>query len=343
MTTSESFLPDFCARSSVFVVVVTAELLAFVLVLVQPGGGSWQTLGLVSLLVQWIALGSSALLCFLRPYLAGSPGPRAALASYGLILLVTAAVMEGAWWLAAPITGEGHALFLGRAVAVAAIVAAVVLRYLYVQHEWRQRLHAEAQARNKALQARIRPHFLFNSLNTIASMIVVAPERAERLVEDLADLFRASLGRGEQLVPLGDELALAEGYLRMERERLGERLRVDWRVESLPRNALIPPLTLQPLFENAVYYGIETRREGGTLYVAGRRDGDRLEIELANPAPQRLRRHGGFGMAQANVRERLALAFGQQGSLEVNEREGVYHVVVRFPYRRGMADEDTDR
>lgn len=320
---------------------MTAELLAFVLVLVQPGGG-WQSLGLISLLVQWIALGSSALLCYLRPRLARLSAPRAALVSYILVLAVTAAVAEGAWWLAAPVTA-GHPMFLGRVLAVAAIVAAVVLRYLYVQHEWWRRMRAAAEARNEALQARIRPHFLFNSLNTIASMIPVAPSRAERLVEDLADLFRASLAGGDRLVSLADELALAQGYLRMERERLGERLCVAWDVDALPRHALIPPLTLQPLFENAVYYGIEPRRNGGTLTVSGRRDADMLEIALINPAPERPGRSTGFGMAQENVRERLALAFGHEGRLEANGRDGVYHVTVRFPYWRGMADEDTHR
>ncbi|WP_440996735.1 sensor histidine kinase [Arhodomonas sp. SL1] len=341
MAAQGSFLPDFCTRTNVFTVVVTAELLAFVLVLAQPDGGSWQALGLVSLLVQWIALGSAALLCYLRPLLARQPGPWAAAVSYVLVLVVTAVVSEGAWWLAGPLTEQGHALFVGRAVAVAAIVALGVLHYLYVQHEWRSRIQAAAEARNEALQARIRPHFLFNSLNTIASMITVAPGRAERLVEDLADLFRATLGRSERLVPLSEELSLVEGYLRMEHERLGERLSVVWRTGSLPGEALIPPLTLQPLFENAVYYGVEPRREGGTLMVTGRVVGEIVLVELVNPLPPATARTPGFGMAQSNVRERLALAFGHQASLEVNEREGVYHVIVRFPYRRGVADENT--
>ncbi|WP_435104314.1 sensor histidine kinase [Arhodomonas sp. AD133] len=343
MADRDNFLPDFCTVHSVFTVVVTAELLAFVLVLVQPDGGSWRMLGLVSLLVQWVALGSSAVLCQLRPHLARLSGPRAALASYALILIITAAVAEGAWWLARPLPATQHAPFVARALAVAAIAAAVVLRYLYVQHEWRHRLQSEAEARIDALQARIRPHFLFNSLNTIASMIATSPTTAERLVEDLADLFRASLTPRGRLVPLSDEIAMVEGYLRMEHERLGERLRIRWRVAAIPDDALIPPLTLQPLFENAVYYGIEPRRDGGTLTITGRRRDDELEIELSNPAPKRINRGGGFGMAQSNVRERLALAFGQAGRLTASEGEGVYHVSVRFPYRQGVVDENTHR
>ncbi|MDZ7810460.1 MAG: histidine kinase [Arhodomonas sp.] len=164
--------------------------------------------------------------------------------------------------------------------------------------------------------AQVRPHFLFNSLDAVASTITVAPERAERLVEDLADLFRATLRlERASLVPLSEELSLVEGYLRMERERLGERLSVVWRTGSLPGEALIPPLTLQPLFENAVYYGVEPRREGGTLMVTGRVVGEIVLVELVNPLPPPTARTPGFGMAQLQQRsaDRPALAFGHQG------------------------------
>lgn len=340
------FLPDFCAIRSVFAVVVMGELLVFVLVLARPGGWSWEALSLLSLYVQWIALASAAVLCVLRGRLLRLGDRRAALASYALVLIVAAVVAELGWRVlpAASLDG-GRTAFVGRSLAITAIVAAVALRYLYLQHQWRARLQAAADARIDALQARMRPHFLFNSLNTIASTISVDPRLAEGLVEDLADLFRASLARDERrLVPLAEELALVDGYLRMEHERLGRRLQVAWRVDGAPRGALIPPLTLQPLLENAVYYGIEPREEGGTVTLTGGVSGDELLLEVRNPAPSvPRRRSAGFGMAQANVRERLLLAFGERGRLEVSTADGVYHVTVRVPFRRGPVDEDSHR
>ena len=335
---NDLFLPDLCQIRSVFVLVMSGELLAFVLVLVAPGADAWQTLALASLFVQWVVLCSAAVLCSLRPLLAGMTDAVAGTLSYGLILLITGVVALLGHWLLEPVAADGERMaFVLRSLAVAAIVALVVLRYLYVVHAWHRRLESEAQARIDALQARIQPHFLFNSLNTIASMIPTAPAVAEAAVEDLADLFRASLAGDERLVPLGEELQLARGYLHMERLRLGERLQADWRVEALPADALIPPLTLQPLLENAVYYGIEPRLDGGRIEIDGERKGDRLRLRIRNPRPQQAGgpRRAGHGMAQANIRERLALAFGKAASLTLRESGEDYQVELLLPYRRG--------
>ncbi|HET8701369.1 MAG TPA: histidine kinase [Nitrococcus sp.] len=337
MAARETFLPNFCAIRSVFAIVVVGELLVLVMVLVRPlGAESWQELSLLSLFVQWIGLGSAALLCLLRDWFSRLGNAAAAALSYGLIVGVALLVSEGAYRLIyGPVVGAGHSQFLLRSVAVTAIAAAVALRYMHVQHEWRARIQAAAEARIDALQARIRPHFLFNSLNTIASLIPSAPAEAERLVEDLADLFRASLGRRDRLVALAEELELADGYLRMEGLRLGERLRLQWDIAGLPHDALIPPLSLQPLLENAVYHGIEPRLEGGTLSIHGAMEGGMVAITVCNPSPvPNARLHAGLGMAQENVRERLQLAFARHGRLQVQDDQGLYHVTVRFPYRR---------
>lgn len=337
MAVRESFLPNFCAIGSVFAIVVVGELLVLVMVLARPPGTeTWQDLSLLSLFVQWIGLCSAALLCLLRSWLARLGNAAAAALSYGLILGIALLVSEAAYRLVyGPVIGAGHVQFLLRSLAVTAITAAVALRYMHVQHEWRARIQAAAEARIDALQARIRPHFLFNSLNTIASLIPIAPAEAENLVEDLADLFRASLGRRDRLVALAEELELADGYLRMEGVRLGERLRLQWDIAGLPRDALIPPLSLQPLLENAVYHGIEPRLEGGILAIHGAMEDGVVVITVRNPSPglgDRVR--AGFGMAQENVRERLQLAFARRGRLHVHDDQSVYHVTVRFPYRR---------
>lgn len=345
MTQADSgFLPDFCNIGSVFTVVVTGELLVFVLVLVRPEP-SWELLGLVSLYVQWIALSSAALLCLARPALARVRGAVAGLLGCLIVTLITAGVSTVASVVAAPgaLDDDAAGLML-RSVAVALIVSAVVMRYLYLQHAWRQRLQSAADARIDALQARIRPHFLFNSLNTIAALIEAAPERAERLVEDLADLFRASLGGDDRLVPLAEELSLVDAYLRMEQQRLGDRLRLERRLDDVPADALIPPLTLQPLLENAVYHGVEPLERGGTVSLTGERQGRDIVIRVRNALGDRVvRRRGGAGMAQANVRERLSLAFAAHATLRAGAKDRVYDVVVRFPYHRGAVNENTHR
>lgn len=337
MAARESFLPNFCSIRSVLAIVVVGELLVLVMVLARPPEtAGWQDLSLLSLFVQWIGLCSAAVLCLLRGWLTRLGNAAAAAASYGLILGIALVVSELAYhFVYGPLIGSGHIQFVLRSVAVAAITAAVALRYMHVQHEWRARVQAAAEARIDALQARMRPHLLFNSLNTIASLIPSAPDEAENLVEDLADLFRASLGRGDRLVTLAEELELANGYLRMERLRLGQRLKLEWETAGLPSDTLIPPLSLQPLLENALYHGIEPRLEGGTLSIHGTMEGDVVAIAVSNPSPgSGARRREGFGMAQENVRERLQLAFARRGRLHVHDDQGIYQVTVRFPYQR---------
>lgn len=341
----ELFLPNFCALHAVFAVVVMGQLLVLVLVLARLGRGDpWQDLSLLSLLVQWIALGSAAVLCVARRWLAGRGNLTAALVSYLLVLAVAAVVSFLAQRIMPEAGRPALVEFLARSLVIAAIVAAVVLRYLYLQHQWRSRLQAAAQARVDALQARIRPHFLFNALNTIASLIPEDPDTAERLVEDLADLFRASLSQGDRMVALGRELELVEGYLRMEQLRLGDRLRVDWQLAPDVADAQVPPFCLQPLAENAVYYGIGGLVDGGTIRIEARRDGSALLLAVTNPRPAAGRaRAGGTGMAQENIRERLALAFPGAAGMQVRAGEREYRVELRLPCRREGEHAAADR
>jgi two-component system sensor histidine kinase AlgZ len=184
----------------------------------------------------------------------------------------------------------------------------------------------------QALQARIRPHFLFNSLNTIASLIPDEPEVAERATEDLADLFRGSMRRSDDLIRLADELELADKYLRMEQRRLGDRLRVDWQVSLLPADALVLPLTLQPLLENAVTHGIQPLEGGGEIRVYGRLEDDKVVITIANPYGPGGHVSAGQGMALTNVRERLKLAFGATASVLTHQDAEQFFAVLSLPY-----------
>jgi two-component system, LytTR family, sensor histidine kinase AlgZ len=335
------FLPSFCDVRIVFGVVVMTELLAFVLVLASPGllHDPWSGLGLISLFMQWIALTSAAVLCLVRPLLFRLGNNVAAVASYLLVLLVTAAVAEMAFRLLAsnsvviPVDPGEHAEFLLRSLTMSTVIAAVILRYLFVQHQWRQQVLAEARARIQALQARIRPHFLFNSMNTIAALTRTQPEVAESAIEDLSDLFRASLGQADDRSSLGDELELARRYLNIETLRLGDRLSVEWSMDALPLNVKVAPLMLQPLLENAICHGIEPLSTGGTIRVAGRLKDGMVEIEISNPVPAdgSYVPHRGSQIAQENIRQRLLLAFGDTARLETTLRHGVYRVTLRYP------------
>ncbi|MEX1081936.1 MAG: histidine kinase [Halofilum sp. (in: g-proteobacteria)] len=331
-----AFLPDFCEQGNLLRTMLVAELLAFIIVAAQPV--AWlerlQILALVSLFIQWVALVDIALLCMLQQRLARLDDRIAAGLAFLLLQGVTAAFTVMAHGLAArmglPTGAQPLAAMLAEHGVISAIVTAIALRYFYVTAQWRRNVEAEAQSRVQALQARIRPHFLFNSMNTIASLTRSAPEQAESAVEDLAELFRASLADRSTLT-LEEELALVASYLRIEGQRLSDRLTVDWAHDPATGGAELPALTLQPLVENAVYHGAEQLPGGGHIAIRTRRDGESIVIEIDNPRPRTTSPREGHRMAQDNVRQRLALAFGEAGALVVSDDADRYRVAVRIP------------
>lgn len=329
-----AFLPNFCAIRMLFTVVVVAQLFVFILLLAswKPDGHGWDQLGVLSLFVQWIALASLGSLCALRGWLMRFRPLPAAFLSYAVLLLVTLLVSIIGYRLLTPLAvaeqAPDLAIFLLRSLGMAAIIGALLLRYFYVRHQWEQQVQAEAQARIEALAARIRPHFLFNSLNTIASLTSSKPALAEELVQDLSDLFRMSMQDVQARIPLSEELDIARRYLNIETQRLGERLRVEWTTKNLPLERLVPPLILQPILENAVYYGIEPRMEGGTIEILATFNRGRLRLEVRNPLVEEgaVRHHKGNQMALANIAERIRLAFGPAATLETEIRDNQYRV-----------------
>jgi two-component system sensor histidine kinase AlgZ len=191
---------------------------------------------------------------------------------------------------------------------------------------------AVAEARIQALQARIRPHFLYNSINAVLSLIRSEPRRAERALEDLADLFRVLMADNSTLVPIGQELELVRQYLALETLRLGERLHVRWNTDTMRPDALVPPLVLQPLVENAVYHGIEPSERGGEIEIdVGVADGQLL-MSLSNPYPGGARPSAGNRMALTNIRERLQLHFDAEATMRSEVKDGQYKVTIRMPY-----------
>jgi two-component system sensor histidine kinase AlgZ len=193
---------------------------------------------------------------------------------------------------------------------------------------------AITEARLQALQARIRPHFLFNSLNAVLSLVRSDPRRAERALEDLAELFRALMSDARRLVPLADEVELTRAYLELEQLRLGDRLEVVWHVEKMPADALIPPLVIQPLVENAVYHGVEPQRDAGEISINIYRSTDRVHIVVKNPVAAEAGHHKGNRVALENIRERLMLHFDLDATLKSEPLGSVYQVHISLPYTR---------
>lgn len=338
------FIPDLCNVQAVFLLVLVAELLAIVLSVTRVGlqQFSWQSFATMSLFIQWTVLLSAAGLCQMRPRLADWPRAFAAAASYFWVLLVTALVSVCAQWLLGDMLNAAGSRHFDKwqlldNLLISAVLAGIALRYFYLAQELRQRQRAELEARIQALQSRIRPHFLFNSMNSIASLIGSDPVAAEAAVEDLATLFRATLSQMSTEVAIADELELCRRYLRIEQLRLGERLQVAWEVDALPLQLPIPSLALQPLLENAIYHGIQVRPEGGCIRIVGDyRDGG-VTIEVSNALPEpSLRGSKGNQMALDNIARRLQALYGEDAGVVSEQREGLF--IARLQYRVSLPE-----
>ena len=216
--------------------------------------------------------------------------------------------------------------------AFSAALASLLLIYFHLRSKALS--PAVSEARLQALQARIRPHFLFNSLNAVLSLVRSDPRRAERALEDLSELFRALMRENRDLTTLQDEIELTRAYLGLEQLRLGERLNVSWHIDKMPSDALIPPLVIQPLVENAIYHGIEPCREPGEVSLNIYRSGDAVHIVIRNPYPENGSPHTGNKLALANIRERLALHFDLDATLKSQPMGAVYQVHITLPYTR---------
>ena len=340
---SQAYLPDFCAAGTILVILLVAELVAIVLTLASSEPGTFLTeLSKMSMFVLWLALLGTAVMCRIRPWAEKQGNTQAFVICFVVLEVMCLALAEVTYRLTvrfgqAVIIDDTHAGFVASTFAISSIVIALAMRYLYVSSEWRRSIVLEAQARISALRALIRPHFLFNSMNTIASLTRSNPKQAEEAVEDLADLLRANLGATKDRTTLKEELEVAAIYQRIEKLRLGDRLSVRWDVAELPMRALIPSLTIQPLLENAIYHGIELLPDGGEVNVSGRRIDDDLRISIRNPvAPNQARKIAGNKMAMANIRQRFELAYGNRAKVDVEETDSDYSVQLQFPYEENV-------
>lgn len=334
-----SFIPDFCRGHSVLVVVLVAELMAIVLSLMSTyfHPFSLTELAMNSFFMQWVGLSLATLLCALRNHISRLKPASAAVLVVILVALVTLVLSLMAQILRNWLMGIGWSTGILNETVTANVLIAVILtgmtmRYFYVQEELMRRRESELKARIQALQSRIRPHFLFNSMNTLASLISVNPDMAERVVVDLSELFRASLRESDEQVTLAQELELCRHYVHIEQLRLGARLQVEWQVDSSLLEQPIPLLLLQPLLENAIYHGVQPRPEGGKVGVRVARSGDYVLLEVTNPVISAQTQHRGNRMAQENIQHRLSALYGEEGKLEVFQSPEQYRVLAIYPY-----------
>ena len=245
----------------------------------------------------------------------------------GLMVMFTALLTVGA--------ARWTDSFVWRSLPLALIALTAVLVYFHTLG--RALSPAVTEARLQALQARIRPHFLFNSINGVLGVLRAEPHRAEAALMNMADLFRVLMRENRDLQPIGDEVTLTRQYLDLEKLRLGDRLNVVWKLDKMPADALVPPLVLQPIAENAVYYGIEPMQASGTIEIEVTRLRSELIITVKNPfLEQAGNHHGGNKMAMSNIRKRLALHFDAEARMDAGPRDGRYQVQLVLPYRKSL-------
>ena len=321
-------------------VLAIAELVVVVVRLSPSSGRAWSAAEFIaaSSFALWLGLGIAVVSCTSRRWLGRLPTA----AGIAIALLLPLAIGAlGAYAVQIVDLGLGtrytmplarRDAFAGSVAALATLISALTLRYFYVSEQWRARVRAASKAEVQALQARIRPHFLFNSMNTIASLVRSDPATAERAVEDLSELFRAALGAGQGDSTLGEEITLAERYLAIEGLRLGPRLQVAWQVDpQAPRELRMPRLVLQPLLENAVLHGVATLPAGGEIRIEVACEPRQLRIEISNPALPARERDGGNRHAQDSIVQRLAYHFGTEARLQRGFQDGIYRCQLTLP------------
>jgi len=333
-------LPDFCGVRNIFSVVLFTEVLAIIFAMATASSSVqfWDYLALSSLLMLWIALLNAAVLCLLRSWLHKQKESHFYIFSFTLMMSISLLVSVITSKMADLFYAEFEkntfdAFFLIRVMTISAVIYLILLRYFYLQQQWRLNIAAQSRAEIQALRARIRPHFLFNSMNTIASLIAVSPETAETAIEDLSDLFRASL-RENNMSYLSEEIELTKSYLAIESLRLGDRLQIEWQIDQNLLDTEIPALSIQPLAENAIYHGIEPIRKGGKILISALQIDNKLKLSISNPLMPENKSSvfkKGNQMAQDNIKQRLKLVYGNKGEFSINDTKDSYTVSLLIP------------
>jgi len=336
---SSGFLPDFCASGYVINIVVLAEMIAVAITVLTDrlSANIYQDFLLISMFVQWVALMSVATLCLLRNMLNRLPPWRAIMVAYLILLCITWVISELAIWILAW-TGlittprpSWYLYFHIQNVIVSAVVNALALRYFIARDQLRDQTLAAAAAHTEIQKHRVRRHFLFNSMNSIASLTQRAPDKAEEAIEDMSDLFRLMLDESKGLNAVHKEIALAKKYIKMEKLRFQRRLKVTWYIDEVPRFAKTPALLLQQLLENAIYGGIEALPKGGEIRVKVGMNENNIEYSLDSPWQPDEQAGRDQSELIEHVRARLQEEYQDKAELNVEESSSRQSVVVRHP------------
>ena len=325
--------------------IVASNVLAMVLALAEAR--SWQALETARVLqymcfINWVILSFSALVDYFQEFFAKFSQKMALILGFILLQLVvlftTCAVNIIQYW-ASPLTDfSEQVLFqgVGLHLSYGILLGAFCMRYLYMREQWLKQQYSELNARIQAMQARIHPHFLFNSLNSVVSLIAIDPDRAENMLISLSRLFRASF-QELKLVSLGEEIDLCQQYLSIEKMRLGERLKVEWNIQATSlelKRVTIPLLTLQPLLENSIFHGVEKVLQPSTISVLVEILQNQVSIVITNPySHDTIKSRQGNGIAIENVKQRLKAYYGQTVKFQVYGGVSLYTTVVSYHYR----------
>jgi len=326
--TYPDLLPDFRNIGVIarILIAVNAALLAAALFAAPDLLQALQRFVQAAALVEPMLLMVMTVLFVLSSMLALLPYWGGFVAVVGIVVAIAAGYLSAVTGLLAlPVPG------LFNTIGLCVLLASALLMYLRLLAKAHS--PALAEARLQALQARIRPHFLFNSLNAVLALIRKDPQRAERSLEDLADVFRTLMSDARTFVRLADEISLLERYAAIEQLRLGERLRISWDLDGAPADALLPPLVLQPLLENAVYHGVEPNTGISDVLVRIVRRGDRVLAQIENPYLEAEVKRAGNRMALENIRERLQLFFDAEAHIAIKAADGRYRVELEIPYK----------
>ena len=337
-------IPDCCNIGILARILVPLNLAALLMAALIGSGASDVLMRALSIaaVLEPIAIASVVALCGTRRLVSGQSAAVQWCAGLAVPMAITvvASAISARFGATDVALSSLAALLLVRALA-AAVVCAIVFEYFRLRTL--SLAPSLTEARLQALQARIRPHFLFNSLNTVLGLMRGDPRRAEYTLENLADLFRVFMRDTRELVPLDEEIVTCQQYIAIEELRLGDRLRVNWLLDEMPRDALLPSLLLQPLIENAVHHGIEPRTEPGLVSVRVGRAGERVVVEILNPLADHAPARPGNHMALSNIRERLMLLYDMEAELKTDTTGGQFRVQMAFPYRKERRRRDVRR
>ena len=332
------WLTNFCENKQIFVSVVMIQIVVVIYALSSLSFDIrfLYSLSILTLLAQFIGMTVIIILCKLQSQLNQFN------VIYGVILVVTIVVgitsmisqLIGFLDLQLSlqlITGDDSINHINLKLSLSSVIICLALmRYFYIQDQWHKQIKKLSEAKLMALQARIKPHFLFNSLNSIASLISIDSEKAEIAISDFSDLMRRTFSHKDKYIPISEELQWVKQYLAIEKLRLDTRLQYKIECEPELLTHKIPVLCVQPLVENAIIHGIQPLENGGSININILKNETKLLINIQNPYVEYNNDYSN-GMALKNIKERIALHYGSKASMLINKNNNTYIITLGIP------------